>query len=184
MQVRTLVGQHDTGLFEHANPVRTTKTLGRNVDAAEAVRLTQENKGAEMLIEKQGADGSKKYDVFALGVDGKEGKSLKSVDLYEHVSLEKDLAQKFGGTLAIIAPENEKWDKPEKDFISYLNVRPDLGKGLEGLKYAAFAAKVNTLSFLSTGKGAVPPTLGQVYANEHLQFDAERAAARPTQALP
>ncbi|HEY9841451.1 MAG TPA: hypothetical protein V6D23_13405, partial [Candidatus Obscuribacterales bacterium] len=147
MQVRTLVGQHDTGLFDLADPIRRGKTLGKNVDAAEALKLTQENKGAELLIEKKGADGSKTYDVYALAVEGKEGKSLKSVDLFENVKLEKDLAKKYGGTQAIFAPENEKWSKPDEDFITYWNVRPDLGKGLAGLKYAAMAGTWNVLSF-------------------------------------
>lgn len=182
MQVRTLVGQHDTGLFDKADAVKTTKVLGKNVDVADALKLTQENKGAEMLIEKQGADGKKAYDVYAIAVEGKEGKSVKSVDLFDNISLEKDLAKKFGGSQAIIAPENEKWATPDKDFISYFNVRPDLGKGLEGLKYSAWVAPLNLLSFATGGNGVGPWSLGQISMNERIQYEAEKAAAKPAEA--
>lgn len=175
MNVRTLVGQHDTGLFDRANPVRVTETLGRNVNAAEAGRLTQANKGAEMLIEKKAADGSKTYDVYALGVEGKEGKSLTSVDIFENVAFEENLAQKYHGTQAIISPANESQGSGQ-DFVSYWNVRPDLGKSWDGLKYSAMATTYNLLSFASGGNGVGPWTLGQVYMNESFRYESEKAA--------
>lgn len=174
--IRTTVGQHDTGLFDKADTIKT-KTLGRHVDAAEAQKLTQENKGAELLIEKQGTDGAKFYDVYALEVSGKEGKSLKSVDLFNgNISFDKELAKDYRGTQAIFSPENEPGGKPGEDYVSYWNIRPEKGLTMEGIKYATFAAGVNLLSFATTGKGAVPPTMGQFYMNEHFTYDAEKAA--------
>ncbi|MEZ0373909.1 MAG: hypothetical protein ACAI44_32760, partial [Candidatus Sericytochromatia bacterium] len=138
---------------------------------------------AELLIEKKGADGSKTYDVYALAVEGKEGKSLKSVDLFENVKLEKDLAKKYGGDLAIIAPENEKRAQedvdslpPKEDFITYWNVRPDLGRGWEGIKYSAMATAFNVMSFATGGHGVGPWALGQIYMNEGFKYEAESAA--------
>ena len=186
MQIRTLVGQHDTGLFDKADNIRTSKTLGKNVGAAEALQLTQDNKGAEMLIEKQGADGAKTYDVYAIEVEGKEGKSLTSCDMFGpalqagNVSLEKDLAQKFGGTLAIIAPQNEKSDNPKKDSISYWNVRPDLGQSWKShvIGYATGTVFMPILSgaiIFSGGKYELGPWLKQVYRNKELESAETKA---------
>ncbi len=177
MTVGTVIGTHDTGLWDRANNIKTTKVLGQNVNAAEAVKLTQENKGAELLIEKQNADGTKTYDVYQLKVEGKEGKSLKSVDLFENIDFEENLAKEFGGTQAIFAQENEYWGPDaKKDFISYWNVREDLGRSWKGFKYAITTGATNVMSFISGGKGVGPSTMGQYYMNERLVYEAEKVA--------
>lgn len=172
MNIVKSIGQHDTGLFDLPNNIKPTKTLATNVSAAEAVRLTQENKGAELLIEKKGADGTHTYDVFALEVEGKEGKSLKFVDIMDNVDFKPNLAKKLGGDRAILACDNEKWDTPEEDYISYQNIRENLGQGWDSMKYTAIATTYNLLSLASGGKGVGPFTLGQTYQNENLRWES------------
>lgn len=143
MNIRRTIGLHDMGLTDPGRKIELKEILGSYISADEAHRLSEDHKGAELLVEHNGfLPDYKLYTVYALELEGTEGRALTSVDLFENVELDPHLGRWLGGRDAIISPANEASAQGTKDQTTFWKLnqpwpRPSdssLGKAWKGVK--------------------------------------------------